>query len=251
MPARPRFRGPLHEFPVGRLTIVMLLAWLGCWIAFTVAPALVAPLMLQPASVVPGFQLWRLLTHAALIVMEPGWFVLTLVFAVMLMPTFEARWGPWGLLRFLVVTSLAGAVAAVAAGWALLHGGGSIYVGPSAFLDGLIVAYALVFPGQTFRAYFVIPVSTRTMVWIILIINLLGLVYYLPKEVLDPVAGLAGMGFAWVYLKHGWRLGRGLRFGALRAALARLKPKRRRGMRVVDRDFEEWLRRTDDEEPRH
>jgi hypothetical protein len=238
---------------VPRLTRVFLITWLLLWIVFAVAPTwfVLGPIPLDPRAALPGLQLWRFLTYPFLYLTGPMGILFTLMGGFFLMPPFEARWGPWGLLRFHLATTCIGGL--VAAGFALLMPFPAMPIsGPLAMIEGLIVAFALVWPDAQFRFQLLIPVTARTMVWLTLLVDVLYALFYVPKGVYDPIAWLAGMGVAYVYLKHGWRMSRFAPFQALGALPGRLSRSwRRRKVRVVDRDFDRWLDKEDDHEVRH
>jgi len=119
--------------------------------------------VLVPGLVFQG-QAWRLLTWV-LFEQDP----LGLIFAGLALFWFGndlARvWGPG---RFLAVYfALAGAAATatclVTIAWPAL--GTTVYAGPWAVVDALIIAWALSFPGRNIFVYFVLPLSGKNLVY--------------------------------------------------------------------------------------
>jgi len=240
-------------FHMGPFMKVAFATWLVVWIANVFSPEWRGWewIELDPGPALLGFQVWRLLSHAILLPGDPLSLFFTLLFGYFLIGRFEARWGWGGMLRFcLATTALPALVYSIAA---LLHPhGGATLVGPEPFLAGLIVALGLIYPETIIYILLVIPLRARTLAILSAILTGLFAIWELPRGVGFACFSLLGMGVAYVYLKHGWRLSR-LSFlqelGALPERLSRAW--RRRRVKVVDKDFDRWLDREDDDEVRH
>jgi len=112
-----------------------------------------------PGSVEAG-QVWRLLTHA-FILLEPLALVFTLLILWFILPQVEEAWGSARVLLFFLAASC------LAAGSAMLLGHISpslalpYLAGPGAALLGFIYTYGNRNPDQTFFLLFVIPIRAR------------------------------------------------------------------------------------------
>lgn len=97
-------------------------------------------------------------------------------------PRIEHAWSPWGFVRFYIFCGLGG--------W-LFHlpfAAGSLLIGASAAVLGVMLAYAMRWPDDELLLFFVIPVKVKWMVVFLGGFNLL--------------AGMAGVGGGTAYLAH-------------------------------------------------
>lgn len=177
-------------------------------------------------------EVWRLFTAPLMHV--PSGTVSHILFALLgllfLAPSLEAQWGTGRMLRFLMFSAV------IAYGFQMLcemvlpaslaqrlvpeHWFGSF---PA--LEAVAIAWALSFRGQTVRLWFVLPVSSRGMVFFIVAMSLLRVVAAAPgpEGLLSPFGGMLA----------GWLLGAGtpspLRRVYLKFRLAQLDREAARG----------------------
>ncbi len=151
---------------------------------------------LMPALVLGG-ELWRLLTWC-FVELDPLGLIFSVLILVFLGRDLHQAWGP---ARFLGVYAGLGIVAAlvtclVALVWRELQTTGYLTTWP--VVEGLTVAWASLFPSRQILLYFVLPVSGRTLVAIMLagtaIFALLsGITHFVPH--------FAAMGAAMLYVR--------------------------------------------------
>jgi membrane associated rhomboid family serine protease len=120
--------------------------------------------LLSPEAVLRG-EVWRLVTWV-LLETDP----LNLLFGALVLYWFGRDLaGTWGERRFLAaylgVAAVAGAVTTLLAlAWPALRGGAWTGLWPAA--DGLVVAWALLFPFRQILLFFALPVSGRALLWV-------------------------------------------------------------------------------------
>jgi membrane associated rhomboid family serine protease len=177
-------------------------------------------------------EVWRLFTAPLMHV--PSGTVSHILFAILgllfLAPALETQWGTGRMLRFLMLSAV------IAYGFQMVceivlpaslaqrlvpeHWFGSF---PA--LEAVAIAWALSFRGQTVRLWFVLPVSSRGMVFFIIAMSLLRVVAAAPgpEGLLSPFGGMLA----------GWLLGAGtpspLRRVYLKLRLAQLDREAARG----------------------
>jgi membrane associated rhomboid family serine protease len=159
---------------------------------------------LRPASVVRSLQVWRLVTYAFL---HTGTFhILFNMLALWMFGTeLEHRWGTPNFLKFYFVTGVgAGALTVL---FSLLPLGfaaplyGSLIIGASGAVYGVLLAYGLSFPDRPIYMYFVFPIPAK---YFVLIMGLLA--FYSSIAERSGIANathLGGLLVAYVYLKGG------------------------------------------------
>jgi membrane associated rhomboid family serine protease len=112
----------------------------------------------------------------------------------------EDRWGSKRYLLFALLTVLAGGVFVVVNG--LILPGRGVAIGASAFAEGLIVAWGLLFRDREVRLFFAIPVRGIQMVWFAAAMWLLQAV---STSETSAAAHLGGMLMAAVLVLGVWR----------------------------------------------
>jgi membrane associated rhomboid family serine protease len=118
----------------------------------------------------------------------------------------ERLWGGRAFLRFYLVCGAGAGVCITLAG--LLSGGVAAItptVGASGALFGLFVAFGTIFARRTILFMLFFPMQARTMVWILIGLNL----YYLLSLSDSPFSAVAHLGGAltgFLYLKRAWRV---------------------------------------------
>jgi membrane associated rhomboid family serine protease len=125
---------------------------------------LLALFVLSPEAVLRG-EVWRLITWV-LLETDP----LNLLFGALVLFWFGRDLAEaWGERRFLAaylgVAAVAGAVTSLLAlAWPALQAGAWTGLWPAA--DGLVVAWALLFPARQILLFFALPVSGRALLWV-------------------------------------------------------------------------------------
>lgn len=160
----------------------------------------------------------------------------------------RARGGSWFLPFYLACGAGAGLLWVLLTG--ILPGAGAPMVGASGSVLGVMTAWAMFWPRRQVLFMLMIPIEARYFILITAAIELL--LVWSPSSGVANLAHLAGMLTAWVIVRQGWRLGR---VGALPATVAsRLgewrRARRRSRLKVVDRDWERWLRDNDPRDQR-
>jgi membrane associated rhomboid family serine protease len=192
--------------------------------------------VLAPSLVWQG-QIWRLLTWT-FFELSP----LSLIFACLIFLFFgrelSYRWGPVGFLQVCagIVVGSGLVTCLVALAWPRVMA--FPYASAWALGEGLIVAYALLFPSRTILVYFVLPLAGRQLLILTFAGTLLfGLLVSFPMV----VPHFAAQGLMYAYLKG---YSPRLLWLRLKARTVRWKPpKRASHLRAVERDDEppRWL----------
>jgi len=129
-------------------------------------------------------------------------------------PRLERSWGAREFVAFYLVCGLGGSLAH------LLFARGSILVGASAAVFGVMFAYATRWPETEFLFFGAIPIKVKWLVALLAFANLVGGVFSMVPESstggIAYLAHLGGLGAAWVYL----RAPRGLGLERLRQRVA-------------------------------
>jgi membrane associated rhomboid family serine protease len=159
---------------------------------------------LQPVEVISSFQIWRLVTYMFL---HAGVFhILFNMLAVWMFGTeLERRWGSQQFLKFYLVTGVGAGVLTVL--FSILPFGfaeqlwGSIIIGASGAVYGLLLAYALFYPDRPIYMYFVFPIPAK---YFVMLMGLLA--FYASIAERNGIANathLGGLLVAYLYLKRG------------------------------------------------
>lgn len=165
-------RTVMYQFGPGPVTpAVKLLLWanVGMFVLTWAAPELVVLLGLQPAAVVFGLRLWQPVTYMFL---HAG--VSHILFNMLALWMFgvdlERQWGRSFFLRYYFVAGVGGAATTMVL--ALVPGPigqamwGSLTVGASGAIYGLLVAYAVSFPHRPIYIWALFPIPARIFVLI-------------------------------------------------------------------------------------
>jgi membrane associated rhomboid family serine protease len=123
-----------------------------------------------------------------------------------LAPTLEQRWGGRRMLRFIIGSALIAYAVQMVAELLLPASVGAKLVGPYWFgalpvIEAIAIAWALSFRGQTVRLFFVLPVTSAVLIWVVIGISVLHVIAGTPSPE-GLIAPFGGM-FA------GWLLGAG------------------------------------------
>jgi membrane associated rhomboid family serine protease len=153
------------------------------------ASAFLTPLLLDPFAVTHSFALWQLVTHLFFNGLWPlVWNMLTLwMFGAELERT-------WGMKRFLRFYFACGIIAAVTATLASLIWPfpGSLMLGASEAVLGLLVGYGVMFPDNTLLFGFLIPLKSKYFVMIIAAVVILQSLFLKPILLAHVAALLTG-----------------------------------------------------------
>jgi membrane associated rhomboid family serine protease len=164
-PRRPRFDASQLRITRGALVIAGLqlglsLVWL---LADTQAQATMLDwLAASPSTVIGHGRVWTLATSPFL---ETNFLSLLLGLFVlwMFVPTLERFWGTARFYRFVAITSVAGTLAGVLAGYAL--GRNEPMLGLSPFTYAAVVAFGIVYARQPVQFWGVLPLTGRQMMY--------------------------------------------------------------------------------------
>ncbi len=189
----------------------------------------VQDLNFQVGSVL-GLELWRLVTYP-LVESSPWNLMISLLFLWLFGGWFESRWGERDFLRFFVVSSIGAALLAVPLNLLANFVLGGVFrdvgvaEGPGAALDAMLVAMALTNPDGNVLFGFVLPMRARTIIFVLLGIQL---VLGIQTGSAAVSITLGGMAMGYLLVTGNWRPRRIL--GKLRASERRPS---RRGLYVV------------------
>ena len=159
---------------------------------------------LRPIEVVREFRIWQLATYMFL---HGG--LLHILFNMLLLWMFgvelEQRWGTQNFLKFYFVTGVGAAMLTVLVSFLpfdfALSLRGSVIVGASGAIYGLLLAYGLYFPNRPILLYFLFPIPAKYFVMI-----MGAIAFYSSLDGSSDVANathLGGLLIAYVYLKRG------------------------------------------------
>jgi membrane associated rhomboid family serine protease len=170
-PASFRYVGPpgwRRIPPATRATLV--LTALG-YLAGLLFPTELALLSAVPARILPGLELWRLVTYP---IVNVG--IISVLFDLLLLWSFgsqlEPEWGSKGYSLFLVLAALSGGVLGVAA--ALTLGGFGIGFGFAGPLTAVIVAWMLQGPNLPASFFGVLPMTRKGFAAIAIVVVAFG-----------------------------------------------------------------------------
>lgn len=118
-----------------------------------------------------------------------------------------ASLGPWvertiGTRRFITVYFISGVVGSllyVLNGMFVVLGPS---VGASGAVMGIVVAFALLFPNEPVRLWFVAPLKAKNLVWLALGLDM---IFFLADTNIAIQVHLGGMIGAWAWFRHPWR----------------------------------------------
>ncbi len=197
----------LGSVSIPPITFAIMVVLVGCFIVSGLA-ANYAGNVAQFLSYVPvvsekvrAGEVWRLATYALMHDLTNPMHLLFNGMAIFFFGrSLEERWGAGRYLLFLLLTVVVGGTFVVGAGWLGIGTGSAI--GASAFAEGLIVAWGLLYRDAQVRLFFAIPVKGITMVWFAAAMWVLDAVSQSPNS---AAAHLGGMLTAVVLVMGVWR----------------------------------------------
>jgi membrane associated rhomboid family serine protease len=177
------------------------------------AENMIAALGFSDARLSAGSGWWTVVTY--MFVHAGFWHLALNMYTLYLFgPSLERSWGTRDFLAFYVVCGLGGWLAH------LLFAKGSLLVGASAAVFGVMFAYATRWPESEFLFFGVLPVKVKWLVALLAVANLLGGIAALSSgssgSGIAYLAHLGGLAAAWLYL----RLPRGMGLDQLRQRVA-------------------------------
>lgn len=200
-----RFMGPpgfRQMPPVTRATLVLSVVG---YLLF-VFSGMTKHLVLVPAAVFPGLQVWRLLSYPLVIA---G--ILNLVFALLLLWSFgselEREWGSRGYGIFLALSTLTAGLMGILV--ALLMRGSFTGAGVSPLLTGLIFAWMLLGPHRPSNLFGVLPMTRRVFA----LIAIIFVAFSELEQTHSIVLSLPSLAFLFGALPAAWFWARGRRPG--------------------------------------
>lgn len=171
-------------------------------------------------------EVWRLFTYP--FVTLSGFNLILAVFIYYLFArSFEAQWGTRDFVQFVGVSAVGAAVIAIPISVILnttgLFQDTVIYAGPWAVVDAMLMAFALNAPNANVLFGFVFPMRAKTVIYLIIGIDVL-------RGLVDGAAALGmtlgGLAMGYLLITGTWRPSRW-------GSLFKKKPPRRRGLYVV------------------
>lgn len=188
--------------PLSQAIKTLIALNVGAFLLTLIVPALTLRLGLRPAAVVGEFAIWQPLTymflHGGI-----GHLLFNMLALWMFGTDLERTWGTRFFVRYYFVTGIGAALVTIA--WSLTplpYSGalyGTIVIGASGAIYGLLLAYGLYFPNRTVVLY-LFPVPARYAVMI------LGAIAFLSSvgasgDGVAHVAHLGGLVVGYLYLK--------------------------------------------------
>jgi len=196
----------------GKALIGLMVAITALWLTFAIglnwggAPASVFWLLAGDTRGILHGELWRVFTAPLLHTPFGRAGVAHLIFSLMglyfLAPSLEARWGAARTLRFIALTSMLAYLLQMLVALALPARVAARMVDDQWYgllpaVAAISIAWACTFKGQVVRVMMVLPVSSRTMIFVIIGLGLLRLAAAeVPEEGL--LAPFGGMFFGWL-----------------------------------------------------
>ena len=170
--APPRFRrgaGLLAQLPpvTLRLLIASAAATLLCVVAANLgAPAVLEAFILRPYEVVPGLEVWKLLSYAFTLGLGPIDFVIGLLVLYFFGAWFERAWGPRRFLVFYLAAAGGAGLFAVLVGLVSARVAHEAYLGNWAVIEALTVAMGILEPSTEIYVYFLLPLKARLLMFL-------------------------------------------------------------------------------------
>jgi membrane associated rhomboid family serine protease len=198
-----------YSFGPGPMTpVVKALIWtnVAAFLVSWLVPSLVLDLGLQPDAVFRRFFLWQPVTYMFL---HAG--ILHILFNMLALWMFgvelERLWGRTFFLKYYFITGIGAAATTLALAWLPGDVGsamwGSVTVGASGAIYGLLLAYALYFPNRPIYMWMLFPIRAKYFVMIMGAIAFLSSVSGNQGGVANS-AHLGGLAFGYLYLRV-WR----------------------------------------------
>ena len=168
-------------------------------------PGIVEAFGLRPGAVLGQLRVWQLVTY--LFLHSTGSFghiVFNMLAVWMFGVELERRWGTRGFLKYYFVTGIGAGVSTVAVALLPFDASramyGSITIGASGSVYGLLMAWALLFPHRQILFMLLFPLTARVYVVIMGAIAFLSAVSVSSSPIAN-VAHLGGLLFGYLYLK--------------------------------------------------
>lgn len=185
---------------------------------------------LRPYDVTHYFFIWQLATYLFL---HGGWFhIIFNLFALWMFGCdLEQLWGSRQFLFYFFLTGIGAAVFDVL----LQPNAGSLTIGNSGAVYGVLLAYGVLFPDRPIFLWLILPIKAK---WFVLLMGVIEFVSSLsmPGSGIAHVAHLGGMLFGYLYLRGG---------GLSSRAMFSYQEWRRARLR---RKFEAYMRRHDEKD---
>jgi membrane associated rhomboid family serine protease len=157
-------------------------------------------LLLHPSHAFLGGRVWQVATYMWVHTTPLG-LLLSVLILWMFGPQFEQRWGPRSFVKFFVVSGIiAGAVGAVVGTLVPYFDYPDSSIGGT--LNALLMAFAMAFPQAQVRLYFLIPVTARQMLYIIVLIEVVFAAAGSNRHLPTQLGGLVG---GWMLITGRWR----------------------------------------------
>lgn len=169
-PRGSRLRPPAFSLRLPPITLRLMIAsgvvTLGCIIAYHAGyPQILDAFVLQPAEVIPGFKLWKLLSFPFFLGPDPLNFLLALLVFYFFGAWFERTWGPRRFLWFFALANAgAGALAVIVGLWSPSVAGYP-YLGIWPVMEALTVAMGMLEGDSVVYFYMLFPMKARVMMY--------------------------------------------------------------------------------------
>ncbi len=187
-------------------------------------------LMLDAEAVAGRLQLWQLASYMFLHdPQDPLHLLFNMLVLYWFGGLFERRWGTRDFLRFYLLSGVISGVVGVLA--ALIAPGvfGGVIVGASGALSALLMAFAMIYPDQEVRVWFVLPIKGRQLVLALVAIDLL---MFLTGSDVAIAVHAGGLLAGWLLITGSWRWSRLRGLASSLLAWRRGGPKRRGRFKV-------------------
>ena len=174
MPRSPRLSSIAYSFGPGPLTpAVRMLLYVngGVWLATLVFQPLRTWLGLVPELVVHRYWLWQPVTYMFVHARNPTHILFNMLGVWMFGVELERMWGTKFFVRYYAITGIGAALVTIAVSFlpfaptAALYG--SVTIGASGALFGLLLAYALYYPNRPILMFLLFPIPAKYFVMII------------------------------------------------------------------------------------
>jgi membrane associated rhomboid family serine protease len=210
--AMPRYSG----YPSGRLVLGdyfppavkwLLIVNTAIFVVTYLCPAqiqqsIVLWLALSAQAAVKNLFVWQIFTYMFLHATNTVWHLLfNMLMLWMFGMQLERDWGTRRFLKYYFYCGMAAGVCVLIVNM-LLGNWGTITLGASGAIFGLLVGFGVMYPEQPVMLYFLFPIKAKYLVMIFVAIELL--LTFGPNSGVSTIAHLGGAAFGFVYLK--WRM---------------------------------------------
>jgi membrane associated rhomboid family serine protease len=160
----------------------------------------------RPLDVIHGW-VWQPLTYMFLHGFDPFHLLFNMLMLWMFGGELERIWGGRAFLRYYLISGVGGGIGATLLGLAAGAPYSLVYtIGASGAIFGIFVAYGMIFAERTILFMLLFPMKAKTMVWIMIGLNLFYLISQSGGNV-SYIAHVAGGLAGYLYLKRAWRIG--------------------------------------------